>query len=289
MGFKSLAEMIEKAKEHNDNLFEAVLDDDINERDVSRESSLEKMQYMWEHMKASYDHYDANLKSASDLVGGDSAKVKEYGKGKTLCGEYINYVMYTSIAVAEGNACMKCIVASPTAGSCGVLPGVLIPYAQMNDVSDEKICEALYVAAGIGTVIAHKASISGAEGGCQAEIGSASGMAAAALAYLMGQNSEMIMNACALAIKNMLGLACDPVAGLVEVPCVKRNSAGAVNAAMCADLSMAGVRSAIPPDEVLEAMAEIGSLMPSSIKETSKAGLAMTETGKKVAACQRTF
>ena len=162
-------------------------------------------------------------------------------------------------------------------------------YWERYGISDEKICEAMYVAAGIGSVIAQRASISGAQGGCQAEIGSAAGMAAAAAAYLMGQTPEMIMNSCALAIKNMLGLACDPVAGLVEVPCVKRNAAGALNAVMAADMSMAGIKSVIPADEVIDAMGEIGSLMPSSIKETSKAGLAVTKTGAKIAACQRHF
>ena len=232
---------------------------------------------------------EAELKSASGLVGGDSAKLKKYSEGETLLGDFALKVMYTAIAVAESNACMKCIVAAPTAGSCGVMPAVLISYAERDGISDEKICEAMYVAAGIGSVIAQRASISGAQGGCQAEIGSAAGMAAAAAAYLMGQTPEMIMNSCALAIKNMLGLACDPVAGLVEVPCVKRNAAGALNAVMAADMSMAGIKSVIPADEVIDAMGEIGSLMPSSIKETSKAGLAVTKTGAKIAACQRHF
>lgn len=247
------------------------------------------MNDMWQAMKNSYLHHEAELKSASGLVGGDSAKLKKYSEGETLLGDFALKVMYTAIAVAESNACMKCIVAAPTAGSCGVMPAVLISYAERYGISDEKICEAMYVAAGIGSVIAQRASISGAQGGCQAEIGSAAGMAAAAAAYLMGQTPEMIMNSCALAIKNMLGLACDPVAGLVEVPCVKRNAAGALNAVMAADMSMAGIKSVIPADEVIDAMGEIGSLMPPSIKETSKAGLAVTKTGAKIAACQRHF
>lgn len=289
MSFKNLEDISKKAALSGTNVFEVVLEDDISERGVTREESLSKMNDMWQAMKNSYLHHEAELKSASGLVGGDSAKLKKYSEGETLLGDFALKVMYTAIAVAESNACMKCIVAAPTAGSCGVMPAVLISYAERYGISDEKICEAMYVAAGIGSVIAQRASISGAQGGCQAEIGSAAGMAAAAAAYLMGQTPEMIMNSCALAIKNMLGLACDPVAGLVEVPCVKRNAAGALNAVMAADMSMAGIKSVIPADEVIDAMGEIGSLMPSSIKETSKAGLAVTKTGAKIAACQRHF
>lgn len=289
MSFKNLEDISKKAALSGTNVFEIVLEDDISERGVTREESLSKMNDMWQAMKNSYLHHEAELKSASGLVGGDSAKLKKYSEGETLLGDFALKVMYTAIAVAESNACMKCIVAAPTAGSCGVMPAVLISYAERYGISDEKICEAMYVAAGIGSVIAQRASISGAQGGCQAEIGSAAGMAAAAAAYLMGQAPEMIMNSCALAIKNMLGLACDPVAGLVEVPCVKRNAAGALNAVMAADMSMAGIKSVIPADEVIDAMGEIGSLMPSSIKETSKAGLAVTKTGAKIAACQRHF
>lgn len=289
MSFKNLEDISKKAVLSGTNVFEVVLEDDISERGVTREESLSKMNDMWQAMKNSYLHHEAELKSASGLVGGDSTKLKKYSEGETLLGDFALKVMYTAIAVAESNACMKCIVAAPTAGSCGVMPAVLISYAERYGISDEKICEAMYVAAGIGSVIAQRASISGAQGGCQAEIGSAAGMAAAAAAYLMGQTPEMIMNSCALAIKNMLGLACDPVAGLVEVPCVKRNAAGALNAVMAADMSMAGIKSVIPADEVIDAMGEIGSLMPSSIKETSKAGLAVTKTGAKIAACQRHF
>ena len=289
MSFKNLEDISKKAVLSGTNVFEVVLEDDISERGVTREESLSKMNDMWQAMKNSYLNHEAELKSASGLVGGDSAKLKKYSEGETLLGDFALKVMYTAIVVAESNACMKCIVAAPTAGSCGVMPAVLISYAERYGISDEKICEAMYVAAGIGSVIAQRASISGAQGGCQAEIGSAAGMAAAAAAYLMGQTPEMIMNSCALAIKNMLGLACDPVAGLVEVPCVKRNAAGALNAVMAADMSMAGIKSVIPADEVIDAMGEIGSLMPSSIKETSKAGLAVTKTGAKIAACQRHF
>ena len=299
MGFKSLDSIVKMANEKNQSLFEVILYEDMSERDVSRDKSFGEMLKLWEAMKNSYNNHSPSLKSASGLVGGDSELLKKYGteggpegtavSGETLCGEFANKVMYTAMAIAESNACMKCIVAAPTAGSCGVMPGVLIPFAERFNVSDEKIAEALYVSAGVGEIIAQRASIAGAQGGCQAEIGSAAAMAAAALAYLMGQSAVMVMNAAALALKNMLGLACDPVAGLVEVPCVKRNSFGAMNAVMAADMSMAGIKSVIPADEVIDAMGEIGSLMPAAIKETSKAGLAATDTGVRILKKQKGF
>ena len=174
------------------------------------------------------------------------------------------------------------IVASPTAGSCGVIPAVLLSYDELFHPSQDKLIEALFVAAGIGNVIAMNASIAGASGGCQAEIGSASAMAAGALCYLLGADAEGIGNAAALALKNMLGLTCDPVAGLVEVPCIKRNVAGAVNAVTSSQMVMAGIKSAINPDEVIDSMRRIGNLIPKCLKETSTEGLATTPTAKKI-------
>ena len=173
-------------------------------------------------------------------------------------------------------------VAAPTAGACGVLPAVLVPYFQKRCKDTDKILKAMYVAAGIGQIIATRSSISGAAGGCQAEIGSASSMAAGALTYLQGGNCEQIATAAAMAMKNLLGLVCDPVAGLVEVPCVKRNVIGAVNAVSCSDMAMAGITSFIPVDHVIDAMDEIGRNMPCQYKETSQGGLAVTPAGKSV-------
>ena len=178
---------------------------------------------------------------------------------------------------------MHRIVAAPTAGSCGVLPAVLLTYQEEKHCSDEKMTEALYVAAGIGGVIGTRASLSGAEGGCQAEIGSASAMAAGALAYLEGGSEEEINHAAALALKGLLGLACDPVAGLVEVPCVKRNVIGSVNAVTSADMALAGIVSRIPPDEVIDAMRTIGAHMPLEVRETGIGGLAGTKRGQEIA------
>ena len=188
--------------------------------------------------------------------------------------------MEKAIKMGESNACMRRIVAAPTAGSCGVLPAVLLSYEEDFDVAEDDMVKAMYVAAGIGKVIAENAFIAGAAGGCQAEIGSASAMAAGALAFLQGGDSSAIINAATLSLKNFLGLVCDPVAGLVEVPCIKRNSYGAVNAVTSAQLSLAGIKSAIAPDDVVDSMRRIGNQLPANLKETSCGGLAITESAQ---------
>ena len=177
---------------------------------------------------------------------------------------------------------MKRIVAAPTAGACGVLPAVLVTAAGQGGFSDDQMTEALFAAAGIGQIIAARAYIAGAMGGCQAEIGSASSMAAGALACLKGGSPEQMADAAAIAMKNLLGLVCDPVAGLVEVPCVKRNVIGAVNAMAAADMALAGIRSTIPADQVFDAMKEVGDKMSSSLRETAEGGLAATAAGRAV-------
>ena len=203
--------------------------------------------------------------------------------GKTICGDYIGQVIAQALEMGESNACMKCIVAAPTAGSCGVLPAVLLPYQAREGLDDNTMVRAMYVAGAIGQVVAAKASIAGAAGGCQAEIGTASAMGAAALCYLGGGDAQAVCHAAAIAIKSMLGLVCDPIAGLVEVPCVKRNAAGAMIAMSSADMALAGIRSAVPPDEVILAMREVGDKMDVSLKETGIGGVAGTPFGQKIA------
>ena len=222
--------------------------------------------------------------SASGMVGGDGAKMRAYVQsGKTICGDYIGQVIAQALEMGESNACMKCIVAAPTAGSCGVLPAVLLPYQAREGLDDNAMVRAMYVAGAIGQVVAAKASIAGAAGGCQAEIGTASAMGAAALCYLGGGDAQAVCHAAAIAIKSMLGLVCDPIAGLVEVPCVKRNAAGAMIAMSSADMALAGIRSAVPPDEVILAMREVGDKMDVSLKETGVGGVAGTPFGQKIA------
>ncbi|MDO4454096.1 MAG: L-serine ammonia-lyase, iron-sulfur-dependent, subunit alpha [Eubacteriales bacterium] len=283
MSFRSLSEILEQSQQKKKPFWEIVVEDDMTMRQVSKESSFAKMNTMYQAMREADLSYDASLRSASGLVGGDGQKILEASENKALfCGDFLCRVMARAIKMGESNACMRRIVAAPTAGSCGVLPAVLLTCEEERNIPNKTMLESLFVAAGIGEVIAARAFISGAEGGCQAEIGSASAMAAGAVAYLNGGDNEEIVHASALALKNLLGLACDPIAGLVEVPCVKRNVIGAVNAVTSADLAIAGVRSAVPADEVIDAMRDIGIQMPCSLRETGEGGLAATPTGLKI-------
>lgn len=285
MSFQSLEEIAVKSEQLQCPFWETVLKDDMEDRDITKEKSFAKMTQFYEAMKEADDTYDPTLLSPSKLAGGNGYKLQQAReKGEILCGELIGEVMEKAVKMGESNACMRRIVAAPTAGSCGVLPAVLLSCEKNRDWSRDKMIEALYVAAGIGQVIAKRAFISGASGGCQAEIGSASAMAAGSVAYLGGGDSECIVHAAAMALKNLLGLTCDPVAGLVEVPCINRNVIGAVNAMTSADMALAGLRSAIKPDEVIDTMRNIGMNMPSCLKETGEGGLAITPSGKEIAA-----
>ena len=262
-------------------LWQAVQNDDIRDRGADAAESWGQMARLWAAMTESVAQYSPRLRSSSDLVGGEGGLVAEQGGG--LCGPFFSAVIATALKTGECNACMRRIVAAPTAGASGVLPAVLLPLQQRDGLSDEVMTQALYVAAGFGQVIASRASISGAEGGCQAEVGSASGMAAAALVHVMGGTPEQMAHACAMALSNTLGLVCDPVAGLVEVPCVNRNVMGAVNALSCAEMALSGVESAIPCDEVIDAMRAVGDALPASLRETGGGGLAATPTGRRIA------
>ncbi len=279
MAIESLSALVRASEGRS--IFDAVLEADCTDRGVSAEASLAQMSALYAAIVRAGAGYDPTLRSHSGMVGGDGAKMRAHvAAGKTICGEYIGGVIAQALEMGESNACMKCIVAAPTAGSCGVLPAVLLPYQRREQLPDEAMVRALYVAGGIGQVIAAKASIAGAAGGCQAEIGTASAMAAAALCYLAGGGAEAVCHAAAIAIKAMLGLVCDPVAGLVEVPCVKRNAAGAMIAMSSADMALAGIRSAVPPDEVVLAMREVGERMDVSLRETGLGGVAATPFGQ---------
>lgn len=224
-------------------------------------------------------------RSISGMVGGDAAKVeKRRLRGESLVGERMSTLLVRALAVAEVNATMGKIVAAPTAGSCGVLPAVLLTVEEAMGLGEEQVINALFTAAGLGMVIADRATVSGAEGGCQAEIGSAAAMSAAAAVELGGGSPKQTAHGAAIALKSFLGLVCDPVAGLVEVPCVKRNATAAALALTAAELALAGVESAIPIDEVIDTMAEIGRQLPCSLRETAQGGLAATPTGQKIKA-----
>mgnify|MGYP003101507986 CR=1 FL=1 len=258
MAFTAISDILKYKEENNCKFWEAIVQQEAKDSLVDEKTVIDKMTKMYHVMKEADASYDGALMSNSGLSGGN-------GLG--------SHVMASAIKMAENNACMKRIVASPTAGSCGVVPAVLLNYEKMENMPEQTMVEALIVAAGIGNVIAERASIAGAAGGCQAEIGTSSSMAAGALAYLRGGDGY-IADAAALAMKNMLGLVCDPVGGLVEVPCVKRNAAGAMNALCAADMALAGIKSAIDVDKVYDAMRQIGEMMDKDLKETGKAGLA---------------
>ena len=276
-------EVFDVIEKTNQPFWRVVLATDMEEREVTEAASMERMRFTWQAMLDSVESYQGERRSVSGLVGGDGARVRDYAaKEKTLSGDYLTEVIATALSVGESNACMCKIVAAPTAGACGVLPAVLVPLYKQGNIEEEDILKALYVASGIGAVIAFRACIAGAAGGCQAEIGSASAMAAGALTAIRGGNADQIGNAVAMALKNLMGLVCDPVAGLVEVPCVKRNVVGAVNAISCADMALAGVTSRIPVDQVIDCMGDVGRRMPVEFRETALGGLAVTPFGQSV-------
>jgi len=283
--FRSFMELQELCGAEKVPVWQAIQLDDARDQDISPEISWEKMCRLWDVMKASVEGYDPAMRSRSGLVGGEGGRMDEYLKThEPLSGSFSGRVIARALKMGCANACMHRIVAAPTAGACGVLPAVLYSCWKDRGAAEEDIVKALYVAAGTGQIIAQRASLAGAAGGCQAEIGSASGMAAAALVALQGGTLEQMGHACAMALKNLMGLVCDPVAGLVEVPCVKRNVGGAVNALAAADMALAGLESAIPVDQVIDAMREVGEAMDPSLRETSRGGLATTPKGMEITA-----
>ena len=283
MAYPSVKAMLNASRQNNQPLWDVILQSDLLESGLSRAQSLAEMHHLWQVMVQTSDNYCGADRSASGFAGGDAAKVADAeARGQLLTGGYLAQVMAEALKTAECNACMKRIVAAPTAGSCGVLPAVLLPLWRSGTYDEEAICHALYVSAGFGQVVAARATLAGAEGGCQAEVGAASAMAAAALVELRGGTAEQCAEAFAMALTNLEGLVCDPVAGLVEIPCIKRNVIGAMNAVSCADMALAGVVGHIPADEVIDAMAEVGAAMSNDLRETGIGGLAGTPTGKAI-------
>jgi len=282
MIFDSVKNLLNAPKESGLPLWECIMLKNCDETGQSREYAMREMHRRLEAMKSADEHYDPLQRSKSGLVGGAAEKMKlQYEAGNSISGDFIGKILAGALRMGECNACMHRIVAAPTAGSCGVMPAVLLPYAEKYNVPDEELVKALFITAGFGAVISNRASVSGAEAGCQAEIGSASAMAAAALVFLHGGSDEQMGTAVAIALKNLMGLVCDPVAGLVEVPCVKRNTIGAMNALTAAELSLAGISSAIPADEVIDSMRAVGDLLPGSLKETGNGGVAASKTAVK--------
>ena len=284
VNFNTVAELVQLAEEKSLPLHDIVLAREMHTSARSKQALLDEMQTNWNVMCAAIERgIKSEERSVSGLAGGDAKKLMRFAGKGFLETDVLQLVAY-AVGVSEVNAVMGRIVACPTAGSCGILPAALYAAQRKLGADDAAIVAALFTAAGVGMIVDQNASIAGAEGGCQAECGTAAGMAAAALTELAGGTPAMCANACALAIKNLLGLACDPVAGLVEVPCVKRNGFCVLHAVLAADMSLAGVQSVLPADDVIAALAEIGDSMPHSLKETATGGLAATETGRRLAA-----
>ena len=280
--YDSVAELVVEAEKRGLKLSELVLKTQAQIAERTEAEMFAQMARSLEVMKESVQEgMSKDKRSASGLTGGDAYKMNEaLLGGNTIAGPFFGKAMVKAIAVAQTNACMGRIVASPTAGSCGILPAALLTLQEERNIPDRDLVMALFTASAIGIVIATNASVAGAAGGCQAECGAASAMAAAALVELCGGTPKQAEHACAIALKNILGLACDPVAGLVEIPCIKRNAGGVGNALVAAELALAGVESHIPADEVIVAMKKVGDMMSPTLKETAEGGLATTPTGK---------
>lgn len=280
--FRSISDLVEQATNYDKKISRLMIEQEIELNGGNEEEIKKRMTDNLNVMLSAIDEGIKGVVSKTGLTGGDAKRLQSYlDSGRSISGEdFLNGVV-AAIATNEVNASLGIICATPTAGSAGVLPGCIHILKKKFNISKEEQLNMLFVAGAFGFVVANNASVSGAEGGCQAEIGSASAMAAAAIVEVMGGTPEMSSNAFAIALKNMLGLVCDPVAGLVEIPCVKRNAAGTSIAVMAADMALAGVKSKIPADEVLEAMYKIGQEMSTKFKETAKGGLAITKTGEK--------
>ena len=271
----TLREWVQLARQHGSIAAAAVAvqaaESGTNET-IVRSMMRHHLQYMQEAVK---NGMDEKLRSVSGLTGGQAALLMQYfQQGRSLCGNLLGKAEAYALATAECNACMGKIVAAPTAGACGILPGAVIAMMEERNVNEEQAVDALFVAAAVGQSIATQASISGAEGGCQAECGSAAAMAAAALTYLQGGNAQQCADAAAFALMNLLGLVCDPVGGLVEVPCVYRNVGSSGIAFTSADMVLSGICCPIDPDEVIQAMKEVGDALPASLRETGEGGCA---------------
>lgn len=279
----SVEELIVESKNYP-SVAALMIEQEMNYSGASAEKIRATMKRNLDVMRNSVREGIAGVKSVTGLTGGDAKRLNTYlESGKFLSGELILKAVRNAIATNEVNAKMGLICATPTAGSAGVLAGVLVAIEEKLALTDDDAVDFLFTAGAFGLIIANNASISGAEGGCQAEVGSAAAMAAAATVIANGGTVEQAGNALAITLKNMMGLICDPVAGLVEVPCVKRNALGASQALVSADMALAGIKSVIPPDEVIEAMHKVGVAMPAIFKETAEGGLAVTPTAKKIA------
>ena len=282
LNYHSIESLLKAAKENNCRLSALVLEQQAEQMELPKQEIYEKMRENYRVMASCIQPGSApDLKSTSGLTGGDAYRMRTaVEQGKNLTGPLLGGALYRALAVSELNASMGRIVAAPTAGSCGIVPAAVLTMQEQYQLTEEECVMSLFTASAVGMVIANNASLAGAQGGCQAECGSAAAMAAAAITELAGGTPHMVSQAVAIALKNILGLVCDPVAGLVEIPCIKRNASGVAGAFVAA--ALAGIDSAIPADEVIWSMKRIGDVMSPTLKETAEGGLAATPTGRKL-------
>ena len=283
--YQSVKDLVQTAETQRKPLSELVIAAECHESGINREEVWQRMRANLQTMRAAIKQGENGLgvRSKTGLTGGEAIKLKKYrAKGKTLSGDVMMAAVENAIATNEVNAAMGVICATPTAGSSGTLPGALFMLEQRLGLSEDQMIRFLFTAGGLGLIIANHAGIAGATGGCQEEVGSASAMAAAAAVEAAGGTPEQSSQALAIALSNLLGLVCDPIAGLVEIPCVKRNAIGAGNALIAADMALAGCTSMIPADECISALDKVGRSMPVELRETGLGGLAGTPTGQAI-------
>lgn len=282
---RSIAALLEDAREHDITLPEVVLRAEATESGQAEEQIRDRIRHTLRVMQdAIQEGLEGNVRSPSGLTGGRAARLHRHGP--RLLGDTVTTTLARAIGTLEVNAAMGLIVAAPTAGAAGVLPAILTTAGEILDADEDRLVDAMLVAGGIGGVIAHRASLAGATGGCQAETGSAAAMGAAAVTWLAGGSDEQIATAVALSLQGMLGLICDPIGGLVEIPCIYRNGSAAMQALAAAEMALAGLDFPVPADEVIDVMGEVGRRMPVAYRETAQGGLAATPSARRLVQIQ---
>lgn len=284
--YNSVEELCAAAEKKKQPMWQEILENEMRCTEKSETEIWEQLELRYEIMRKGTEAAlgESGKKLRRSLISGMAEGQFQYaGKGRTLCGGLLNRMMARALSLSETNAAMGKICAAPTAGSCGILPAVLVTLEEEWKLPSRKVLEGLMIASGIGAVIVKNATVAGAEGGCQAECGVAAAMAAAAAVYLADGNPGQQAASVSFALMNVMGLVCDPIAGLVQVPCAQRNASQAVNALLSADMALAGMTCLIPADEAIDAMYRVGKQLPSELKETALGGIAVTETGKRIA------
>ncbi|MDF2586223.1 MAG: L-serine dehydratase, iron-sulfur-dependent, alpha subunit [Anaerocolumna sp.] len=290
MDFKTGEALLKICEEQNISISDAMKNREIYYLESDQDEVYSKMEHAWNIMKNSAKQaLKGDVKSMGGLIGGESQRInkRRIGDDTPVCGTLMSKAISYAMGVLEVNSSMGLIVAAPTAGSSGVIPGAFLALQEEMNLSDDVMIQALFNAGAVGYLIAYNATIAGAEGGCQAEVGSASAMAASAITEIMGGSPKQCLSAATSAIGNLLGLVCDPIGGLVEAPCQQRNAMGVSNALICSEIALSGIRNIVPFDEVVEVMYNVGRSMPHELRETAKGGLAAAPSA--CSSCRKCF